>query len=59
MTLENENKLLKAYIKTVHVIVMAAKKDRDEGISPCDYEFCENDFDDIAEAVNEAMSIIE
>jgi len=38
---------------------MAAKKYRDEGISLCDYEFCENDFDDIAEVVNEAMSIIE
>jgi hypothetical protein len=51
--------VLKAHIKRIHAIAMAAKKDRDEGMSPCDHQFCENDFNDIANAVNEAMSIIE
>ena len=59
MTLENENRLLKLYVKRIHAIVMAAKRDREQGISPCDCQFCENDFNDIAQIANEAMSIVE
>ncbi|MFH1931937.1 MAG: hypothetical protein ABIN18_10165 [Pseudomonadota bacterium] len=59
MTIEKENRVLKFYIKRIHAIVMAAKRDREQGKSPCNYQFCENDFDDIGQIANEAMSIVE
>ena len=59
MQLEKQNRELKSYIKRIHAIVMAAKRDRENGKSPCDYQFCENDFNDIAQTANEAMSLFE